>query len=186
LDESLEKGLLIMLPSPRFDADHNIIEFNGALISLHCHHYNCGLLKTIEEIPHIDGYAVIVETAAEEFSANFKQLLSKQPSGGSPDKALQEASELYRFMGFGRLDLSNLTERGGHAYADSSYYVTSWLAKYGRRETPVCHFTCGFISGILGAIFDVTPHTYEVKETQCIMLRQDRCEFIVARKSDAD
>jgi len=173
-----------MLPSLKFDPDNNIIEFNGSLISLHCHHYNCGLLKTIEEIAGIDGHSVIVETAAEEFCSNFKKLLSTQLNGASPDKALQEASELYRFMGFGRLDLSNLTERGGYAYADSSYYVVAWLAKYGRRDTPVCYFTCGFIAGILGAIFDVTPHTYEVKETRCIMLRQDLCEFVVSRKSD--
>ena len=46
-----------MLPSPKFDPDNNIIEFNGSLISLHCHHYNCGLLKTIEEISGIDGGA---------------------------------------------------------------------------------------------------------------------------------
>jgi predicted hydrocarbon binding protein len=175
-----------MLPSPRFDPDNNIIEFNGSLISLHCHHYNCGLLKTIEEIPNIDGHCVIRETAAEEFFSNFKRLLSIHLRGASPDKALQEASELYRFMGFGRLDLSNLNEKGGSASADSSYYVVAWLAKYGRRETPVCHFTCGFIAGILGAIFDGTPYTYVVKETQCMMLRQDRCEFVVSRKLDGD
>jgi hypothetical protein len=87
-------------------------------------------------------------------------------------------------MGFGRLDLSNLTENGGSVYADSSYYVISWLAKYGRRETPVCYFTCGFVAGILAAIFDVGVHAYEVKETRCMMLRQDRCEFVVSRKSD--
>ena len=175
-----------MVPSLKFDPDNNIIEFNGALISLHCHHYNCGLLKTIEEIPQIDGHAVIVETAAEEFFVNFRQLLSKELEGVSPANALQEASELYRFMGFGRIDLSELTAHGGVAYADSSYYVTSWLAKYGRRETPVCHFTCGFIAGILGAVFDVTPHTYEVKETQCMMLRNERCEFVVSKKTNGD
>lgn len=173
-----------MLPSPKFDPDHNIIEFNGSLISLHCHHYNCGLLKTVEELADIDGHSVIVETAAEELFSNFKKLLSTQLKHASPDKALEAASELYRFMGFGRLDLSGLTERGGTAYADSSYYVVAWLAKYGRRETPVCHFTCGFIAGILGAIFDVAPQTYSVTENRCMMLRQDHCEFVVSRKSD--
>jgi predicted hydrocarbon binding protein len=173
-----------MLPSPKFDPDKNIIEFNGSLISLHCHHYNCGLLKTIEEISDIDGYAIIAEAAAEEFYSNFRRLLSTQLDAPSPDKALQAASELYRFMGFGRLDLSHLTRDGGYAYADSSYYVTAWLAKYSRRDTPVCYFTCGFIAGILGAIFDIDPHTFMVKETQCMMLRQDYCEFVVSRKSD--
>jgi len=175
-----------IVPSLNFDSDHNIIQFNGSLLSLHCHHYNCGLLKTIEELSQIDGQAVIVESAAEEFFGNFRQLLSNELEGMSPDKALQEASELYRFMGFGRLDLTKLTARGGIAYGHSSYYVTSWLAKYGRRDTPVCYFTCGFIAGIVGAVFDVTPHTYEVKETECMILRHERCEFVVTKKSNGD
>jgi predicted hydrocarbon binding protein len=171
----------VTLPSPKFDPENNIIEFNRSLISLHCHHYNCGLLKTIEEIADIDGHALIAETAAEEFYSNFKEILATQ-SALSPDKALQEASELYRFMGFGRLDLTNLNEDGGYAYADSSHYVVAWLAKYGRRDTPVCYFTCGFIAGILGAVFDAGPRTFMVKENQCMMMRQDYCEFVVSRK----
>jgi len=176
-----------MAPALKFDSDHNTIEFNGSLVSLHCHHYNCGLLKTIEEVPLVDGHAVIIESAAEEFFVNFKQYLSRELEGVSADRALHEASELYRFMGFGRIDLSGLTAQGGMAYADSSYYVTAWLAKYGRRVTPVCYFTCGFIAGILGAIFDVPPHTYEVTETQCIIMGHDEnCEFIVSKKRNAD
>jgi len=177
---------MTIVPSLKFDSEHNIIEFDGALISLHCHHYNCGLLKTIEEISQIDGHAVIVETAAEQFFRSFRELLSKASKEMSPDQALQEASELYRFMGFGRLDLTELTARGGIAYGYSSYYVTSWLAKYGRRDTPVCYFTCGFIAGIVGAVFDVAPQTYDVKERQCMMLRHKRCEFVVTKKPNGD
>lgn len=175
-----------MVTSLKFDPDNNIIEFNGTLISLHCHHYNCGLLKTIEEIPNVDGRAIIVEAAAEEFFQNFKQILASESKDISTVKALEEAENLYRFMGFGRLDLSKLTESGGIAYADSSYYVVSWLAKYGRRETPVCCFTCGYIAGILGATFNAAPLTYEVKETQCMMLRHDRCEFSVSKEVNVD
>lgn len=57
------------------------------------------------------------------------------------------ATDLYRFMGLGRLDLSGLNESGGIAYSDSSYYVTGWLAKYGSHKTPGYHLTCGFMSG---------------------------------------
>jgi predicted hydrocarbon binding protein len=175
-----------MIPSLKFDSDNNIIEFNGSLVSFHCHHYNCGLLKTIEEIPNIDGHGVIIETAAEEFFQKFKQMLAGESKEISPVKALEKAEELYRFMGFGSLDLSKLTESGGTAYADSSYYVVAWLAKYGRRETPVCYFTCGYIAGILGAIFDAAPHTYKVKETRCMILRYDSCEFTVSKKTNGD
>lgn len=172
--------------SLKFDPDHNIMELNGSLVSLHCHHYNCGLLKVIESTTNIDAHKVLVETAAEEFFKNFKSCLSNELQGLTAEAALQEAAELYRLMGFGRLDLGKLTADGGSAYADSSYYVVSWLAKYGRRATPVCYFTCGYIAGILGAIFNAAPDTYEVKETECMMLGHDYCEFIVSKKSNGD
>lgn len=175
-----------MLPSPKFHSDKNIIEFNGALISLHCHHYNCGLLKTIEEIPLIDGHAVITETATEEFFVNFRQYLFSHLQDASASEVLREASELYRFMGLGRLDLSGLTAYGGIAYADSSYYVTAWLAKYGRREAPVCYLTCGFIAGTLAAMFDLPLNTYEVTETQCMIGRHTHCEFVVSQKQNVN
>lgn len=165
-----------------FDSEHNIMDLNGVPVSIHCHHYNCGLLNAIEEITNIDGHAVIIDTAAEEFSSKFKQLLEQETEVLSPDEALQKASELYRLMGFGSLDLSNLTARGGTVFSDSSYFSMSWLAKYGRRDTPVCYFTCGFIAGILSAIFNVAPDTYEVKETECKILRHDKCKFTVSEK----
>ncbi len=138
-------------------------------------------LKAIEEITFIDGHAVIKETAAEEFFIHFKNIFCNEEEIFL-DKALQKASELYRFMGFGRLDLSGLTAEGGTASADSSYYVVSWLAKYGRRATPVCYFTCGFIAGILGAIFEAEPDTYEVEETQCMILHYNHCNFQVSKR----
>ncbi|MCK5545257.1 MAG: 4-vinyl reductase [Desulfobulbaceae bacterium] len=172
-----------MLPSITFDSDKNIIKFGESLVSFHCHHYNCGLLRAIEEIPGIDGHGIITETAAEEFFTAFKKILTHEAKPVPLDKAIEGASDLYRLMGFGRLDFSELTAQGGIAYADSSYYAMSWLAKYGRRDTAVCYFTCGFIAGILGVIFDAGPHTYEVKETRCLMLHHDRCEFVVSKRA---
>jgi hypothetical protein len=175
-----------VIPSPKFDSEHNIIEFNGDLISLHCHHFNCGLLKAIEEISEIDGHSLIADAAAEVFFRGFSDLLAKGPEGLSPEEAFLEACALYRFMGFGTLDLTELTPRGGVAYGYSSYYVMSWLAKYGRRDTPVCYFTCGFIAGIAGAVFDLTPHAFQVKETRCMMLGYERCEFAATKKTNGN
>jgi len=152
--------------SVKFNPSNSTIRLNGRLVSLHCHHYNCGLLKTIEELPGMDGRSIFIETVAEEFYKPFRDRLADDLAGFSVHELLQEAEEAYRFMGFGRLDLGNLTKDGGVVYADSSYYVVGWLAKYGRRFTPVCHFTCGYIKAILAAIFDVRPDVYDVTEEE--------------------
>jgi hypothetical protein len=162
-----------------FVSESNILKLDGIEVSLHCHHYNCGLIKVIEEIEGIDARSIIVRAAQEEFYDKFTRYVLNHLSDGTADEKLKTAAELYRFMGFGRIDLSGLNGSGGKAYADSSYYVTGWLAKYERRTTPVCHLTCGFLSGILAAVYEKPLDTYRVEETQCMITGQDRCEFLI-------
>jgi hypothetical protein len=163
-----------------FESDLNIIKLDGVMVSLHCHHYNCGLVKVLEEMEGVNAQEIFIHAATEEFHINFKKYISSHLEFKSVKEKLEAAADLYRFMGFGRLDLSGLNESGGIAYADSSYYVTGWLAKYGRRKTPVCHLTCGFISGILAAIYGKTMREYSVKETTCMVTGDDLCNFVVS------
>lgn len=166
----------------KFDPAHNIMTLNGVPVSLHCHHYNCGLLQVIEKFPRIDAHDILIRTAAEEFCKNFKGYLADQSQDCMAADALRKASDLYHFMGFGSIDLSQLGGEGGTASADSSYFVVGWLAKYGRRPNPVCYVTCGFIAGILAVIFNVLPETYEVKETDCLVAGGECCTFSVRRR----
>jgi predicted hydrocarbon binding protein len=191
--------------SVKTDPERNVMDLNGSPVSLHCHHYNCGLLDAIEQIPNIDGHRILIETAAEEFYRNFRRYLAEALGKASEEfhwsfrncssdalreaaikAAFEDAVELYRLMGFGRLNFNRVSGDGGIVYADSSYYVVSWLAKYGRRATPVCYLTCGFIAGILGVIFDAGPYAYEVTETQCMIQAADVCEFAVIKRPNGN
>lgn len=165
-----------------FDSESNIIKLDGAAVSLHCHHYNCGLIKALEGIEGIDARSIIIQAAQEEFHDNFARYILNHLNSAPAEEKLKAASELYRFMGFGRIDLSGLSESGGQAYGDSSYYVTGWLAKYERRTTPVCHLTCGFLSGVLATVYDKPIDTYSVEETQCMISGHERCEFLIKGK----
>ncbi len=162
-----------------FSPELNILKLDNVGVSLHCHHYNCGLIKAIEEIEGIDAYSIIVKAAQEEFYYNFKNYIVSHLSKESIDEQIKVAVELYKFMGFGIIDFSELRENGGKVYSNSSYYVTGWLAKYGRRTTPVCYVTCGFISGILSAIFKKSVSAYIVQETRCMISGNELCEFSI-------
>ncbi|MEW6291368.1 MAG: hypothetical protein ACOY4W_17480 [Thermodesulfobacteriota bacterium] len=166
----------------KFDPAHNIITLNGVPVSLHCHHYNCGLLRVIEKFPHIDAHNILIRTAAEEFCQNFKSYFADQQPSCTAADALRLAAVLYSVMGFGKIDLSQLGEEGGTASSDSSYFVVGWLAKYGRRPDPVCYVTCGFIAGILAAVFKNPPDAYEVQEMNCLVTGGDCCAFSVRRR----
>lgn len=167
-----------------FDPSRNIMTLSGVPVSLHCHHFNCGLLKVIEKFPQVDAHGILIRTAAEEFFRNFRNHLAGKPPDFSVTEALREAAGFYRFLGFGRLELSGLGKDGGTAYADSSYFVVGWLAKYGRRQAPVCYVACGFITGILAAVFDVLPEDYAVCETECMVSGDERCTFSVCRREN--
>jgi hypothetical protein len=162
-----------------FESNLNILKLDGVMVSLHCHHYNCGLVRALEEMG-VNAKEIIIQAATEEFYVNFKNYISNYLEGKTVGKKMDVAADLYRLMGFGRLDLSGLNEFGGVAYADSSYYVIGWLAKYGRRNTPVCHLTCGFISGIMKAIYGQTAGKYTVEEKNCMITGSDMCEFAVS------
>ncbi len=162
-----------------FSPDLNIFKLDNVAVSLHCHHYNCGLIKAIEEIEGIEPYSVIVRAAQEEFYFNFKNYITNNLSKENADEQMKVAVELYKFMGFGIIDVSELSETGGRVYSNSSYYVTGWLAKYGRRKEPVCYITCGFISGILSAIYKKSIDSYAVHETNCMISGSERCEFVI-------
>jgi predicted hydrocarbon binding protein len=163
-----------------FESDLNIIKLDGVMVSLQCHHYNCGLVKVLEEMEEVNARDIFIQAATEEFYKNFNNFISSHLEGKTGSEKKEAAADLYRFMGFGRLDLSRLNESGGIVYADSSYYVTGWLAKYGRRTTPLCHLTCGFISGIMSAIYGKTPGEYSVEEKKCIITGNDMCKFVVS------
>lgn len=174
----------MMTFTTKFDPAHNIMTLNGVPVSLHCHHYNCGLLQVIENFPRIDAHDILIRTAAEEFYNNFRNYLADQLQDCTVADALQKAAELYRVMGFGRIELSQLNENGGTASSDSSYFVVGWLAKYGRRPDPVCYVTCGFIAGILAAVFNALPDAYEVQETDCLVSGGECCTFSVRRRQN--
>ncbi len=163
-----------------FDANSNIILLDGAMVYLHCHHYNCGLIKVLEDIEGIRARDIIVQSAAEEFYTNFSEYIKKYLMEKTDFEKLNAAEDLYRFMGFGRIDLSGVNDKGGMVYANSSYYVIGWLAKYGRRDKPLCYLTCGFLSGVLSAVYLKPLDYYKVIEKHCMITGHSHCEFIVS------
>ncbi len=177
-----------MLPELIFEADKNILKLDGIPVSLHCHHFNCGLIKAIEQIDYIRGIDIYVKEAAKCFERYFKRIWKDRNLDDS--EMLDSAELLYRFMGYGRIDLSALSQGEGIVTSDSSYFVVGWFAHYGKRDTPVCHLTRGFLKGMLAALFERDIDDFNVKEMQCMITGAESCVFEVLRswgdEDDAD
>jgi hypothetical protein len=149
---------------------------------MHCHHYNINLQKTLEDTLGDDGVALMVTSVEEASRSIFRSLLGQFDQIKTPKSKLEMAATMYQNCGLGIVHLLELGADGGRIVSPSSHQVTGWLAKHGRRDTPGCHFARGWIAGVLEAIYEKPLGYYDVRETQCKMMRDSDCVFEVERR----
>lgn len=153
-DRNLEKGLKSI-------ADMNTV--------IHCHHYNSRLQKTIEGNKRIDGARIIRESAAVVYSSLIENLIQKK----SLPKNIEIADYLYSFLGFGKLNFSDINS--GIITATDSHYVEGWKCGSVKHKGKVCRMTEGYLEGAFKAINnqDITVEEIECMNEEGV----DCCKF---------
>lgn len=163
----------------KFDRKGHEIFLSGLPIALHCHHYNMNLQKTMESSLGSDGAKLIYE-AAEEVSYNgFASFLTHNSKVNTIKSKLELAATSYQYSGLGIISFTQITPAGGRVVSRHSHHVTGWLAKFGKRETPGCFFSRGWIAGFLAVIFEKHRGYYWVDELDCKMTLARECIFAV-------
>lgn len=148
-------------------------------IALHCHHYNINLQKTLETSLGNEG-ALLIRQASEESSyASFTSFLMQHPKISTVQSKLELASTSYQYSGLGIIDFKKIEPEGGTVVSPHSHHVTGWLAKFGKRDTPGCFFSRGWIAGVLAVIYDKHMGYYLVDEIECKMTIARECIFEV-------
>lgn len=151
----------------------------GQPITMHCHHYNINLQKTLEETLGDEGVHLIYRSVENAVFYSFKPLLAHYKKLKTFKSKLEMASIFYQNSGLGVIHFQGVKSSGGIIKSRASHHVTGWLAKHGRRDTPGCHFTRGWIAGVLESIFDRPVGYYSVDEPECKMMRNHECIFDV-------
>lgn len=157
------------------------IFLSGLPIAMHCHHYNINLMKTIEDSLGAEGTDLLYRAAEETSYAGFRAFLENHRQLVTVKSKLELAATSYQYCGLGVILFKDIKSEGGRVVGQHSHHVTGWLAKHGRRQTPGCLFTSGWISGVLSAIYDCRPGDYAVKEVHCKMMLAPECVFHVER-----
>ena len=160
---------------------HRVI-LSGLPIAMHCHHYNINLHKMLEDTLGEEGIDLLFEAAEEVSFHGFHSLLKQYRQIKTKKSKLELASTIYQNCGLGILLFQKVGPHGARIVSPSSHHVTGWLAKHGRREIPGCHFSRGWIAGIMEVIYDRLPGSYTVEERECKMMRKDECVFFVKEK----
>ena len=162
--------------------DGQRVILSGLPIAMHCHHYNINLHKTLEETLGPEGIALIYDAAEESSYTAFKSFLNQYQRIKTIKSRLELAATIYQNCGLGIIHFQRIGPRGGRVVSTSSHHVTGWLAKHGRRDTPGCHFSRGWIAGILEVIYDRSIGYYRVEEPQCKMMRDEACVFRIKER----
>jgi hypothetical protein len=158
-----------------FDAKQNVALSGGESVVFHCHFYNCALQEAIEQGLGADAANVQMLAAAEAVERQLRAL------GGSGHGARTHelAARVFAEFGFGTLDLSRVTVRGGRATVPHSHYALGWLATRGERTTPTCHFVRGFVAASVAVAFDIASSRVQVVESACLACNAPECRFDV-------
>lgn len=158
-----------------FDASTNVAMLGGQPVIFHCHHYNCALQKVIEQ----NMGAAAADLLADAAATPARQQLATLAADGKGE-VLQLASTVFAQLGFGTLALDRISETGGTAQAHASHYALGWLAKYGPRAEPACHFVRGYLAGALAAAYELDLSKISVRETHCAASgASEACAFSV-------
>lgn len=165
--------------SEKFARKGHELFLSGLPIALHCHHYNMNLQQTLETSLGDEGAQLLYQASEESSYAGFSSFLIQHPKITTVKSKLELASTSYQYCGLGIMKFTTIGPNGGTVVSPHSHHVTGWLAKFGKRDTPGCFFSRGWIAGVLAVIYNKPVGYYLVDELQCKMTVAPECVFEV-------
>lgn len=162
------------------DVEHRRCLVGGEPAIFHCHHYNTFLQRSILDAEDIESRPVLIGAAAEVAYAQLREIFAGQELSEVSARAAL-ASELYRWAGFGVLDLAGLSAEGGTISSEFSHYSLGWKTKFGESGAPVAFFDQGWLAGALAAIHDLPLGAYSVTQSACMATGAERNVYTLAR-----
>ena len=160
---------------------HRVI-LSGLPIAMHCHHYNINLQKMLEDTLGDEGVQLLYDVAEEVSFYGFQSFLDQYRRIKTIKSKLELVGTIYQNCGLGIIHFKKVGARGGQIVSPSSHHVTGWLAKHGKRDTPGCHFSRGWIAGVMELIYNHPLKHFTVEEPYCKMKRDEACVFLVKER----
>jgi hypothetical protein len=142
---------------PQRDAHTGVVLLEGEPMVFHCNHYNRFLQLVVEDCHYIAQEPILQDSAAEIAYRQLHAIFSQHLHWSTAER-LETAEALYRYCGFGDLDLqpasaglgdtpASLTERHSH-------YGSALRLNYGKRRHPGEYFDLGYAIGAVAAATD--------------------------------
>lgn len=164
------------------DAAHRRCVVGDEPMVFHCHHYNVSLQQALLDAGYLDLRPVLVGAGAEVAHHQLSRLFV-QHNVRSREQRRTWVEHLYRWAGFGTIDLSSVGDSGGLVSTASSHYALGWNSRFGVSKEPVCYFASGFLAGAFAAIVDAPNGAYDVRHERCVASGSQSCVFELSRRA---
>jgi len=175
--------------TPIRDNQTGITILSGEPVVFHCNHYNRSLQMLVEECKNYLNHIPILQDSATEVSyRQLRQLFEDRPAWGIPER-IAAAERIYRYCGFGDLDLSNAMQgigNGIQVIEHNSHYGCALRLNDQSRRKPGEFFDLGFAIGALAATYDKPMQGRILAEERHkpISLRGDKTAFLIEPRAD--
>lgn len=164
--------------------DKSTYQFAKEPLSLQSEYFNVAILKAIEQLGgKIDLKPVLLVSAQILSYAQFSKFFKDKEKMNEDDRK-KLVENYFAHCGFGKLSLRSISNKGGHAELISDHYASAWIKYFGERsnnQAGVGYFTCGFLCGVVEAIYGVPSGTFDGKQSQCISKGEGKSRFEIFR-----
>lgn len=161
--------------------DKNTYEFSHEPLILQSEYFSIKILKAVEELGgKIDLKPILTSSAQSLAYSQFSKYFKSRRTVMTVDEKKKLVEHYYAHCGFGKISLKSISNKGGYAELVTDHYASAWIKYFGQRAANlpgVGYFTCGFLCGVIEAIFEVPPGTFDSKQTKCISKGDDRSRF---------
>ncbi len=181
--DALELG-----PLRRYLLEQELMFLAGQPATYHCHHYNLFLDQTIDDALGVADATRLKTRAAREATYPLIANACEHVGASTPAERTQVATELFRLMGHGRLDVLAGHDQGS-AKGAFLHYSHSWNEKYGasvRRRHPADAFASGFICAASEVAEGLPCGTLWATEERCAALKEPNCSFELTRDPEPE
>jgi len=150
---------------------------NGHNFVLHCHHYMTLTTKMAEDFADVGAVQVLREATEDTIRPVLDSYFAEHKIT-SPQERLAIGAEYYAFMGLGLMEVSG-TAAGGEVRLKHTHVDEGWIKKWGQRNKPINHVTCGFVAAMFAAAFSRPARSYQVTETASIVMGAPESVLVV-------
>jgi hypothetical protein len=150
---------------------------NGETYVLHCHHYATLYTRLAGDCAMLDGKKLLREVAEDSV---YKVLADYYAKHGIESVAERIAigEQYYSFTGLGEMRVVAAGADSGEVDLIHSHVDAGWIKKWGQRDKPVNHISCGYVAGMLAAALGKGPRRFLVTETASIVSGAERSRLI--------